>query len=277
MAASDWAWNVTTWVASPNYYYDATSPSIGISPNWMSCTGGNVSNVSISCTHGWSQCYSTGTRYNIVNSETTCPLSFAWLTNIYSTPITVTWTAWTDNSLKVCYGASDGLGNNTIAESAIYYIDKVWPTVPVQSYPATWASFTSMPTVIWQPSTDVWCNATIQWYGIGLYSNSLCTTPLQENSVIWSVTGHTFGAQPNGTYYWHVFAYDGLWNQSSWSPCRSFIIAPSDSTPPTVWQSLIYAWNTYGSYYNWTVSIRATATDASWISGSTCQYTINWW
>ena len=131
-----------------------------------------------------------------------------------------------------------------------FEIDKTAPTATIE-YSPNWPNWTNQDVI-----------ATITWFS--------------EEITSLNTTGYTFTG--NGSF---TFEFQDLAG-NTWSNVAT--VTRIDKSLPTVEQAFIYSWNTntwnnWSWFYNGTISIKSkvyTNSGLAWISGSSCQYTLNW-
>jgi len=131
-----------------------------------------------------------------------------------------------------------------------FKIDKTAPTATIK-YSPNWPNLTNQDVI-----------ATITWFS--------------EEITSLNTTGYTFTG--NGSF---TFEFQDLAG-NTWSNVAT--VNRIDKSLPTVEQAFIYSWNT-NTWNNWSwfykgiISIKSkvyTNSGLAWISGSSCQYTLNW-
>jgi len=220
----------TEGIKSSTTRIDKQLPTTNINPNGQSCSATQPS-VNLSCSDSSGSGCST-TYYKIVSSATTCDSSGM---STYSGAFSVTCTAGTYCTKKICTYSTDAVGNSeSVVTSSIYYIDLAAPNAPTGLTPAGGTcTATAAPTLSWTAPSDNGCSS-VAGYQVELYSSADCSgTAIQTGTP--SSNSWTPSALSTGAYSWRAKAKDALNNWGSWSSCTTLNIdtsAPSTTINP---------------------------------------------
>jgi len=179
-------------------------------------------------------------------------------------------------NIDIMFSMQDDATNITTGNAWTYVFDDTAPTVVTTVSPTSWDFILAWSTnLTWTTSTDADVGLSGYIYEISTWAGFTTlvtsgTVDIASKTIWWLVDGTT--------YYWRILAFDKLDNQSSWSNEPIFIV---DVTAPTVWLPYISVWTTGTDwtdlFYRWTIDIRTDISDNVWLSGSSCEYSIDNW